>query len=245
MSNPSYGNSLSWLAFAFNVGLNLSQLPLMRQMLLDDAAFADPALAAKYKAAPAINQIITAGMWLSYAAAVLPSNTALFANNIIGLAAALLYVAAFLYARPGAREKARVALAALAALATPVLIYASLYAPGPPRAARDAWASALTTLITAAFWASPLVALRAAVRDLDAARVPVPLTLLMLCTTATWLAVGVFIGDITLIVCSAIGVFFSALQLAALGFIAAAARGAEKGAAGGAGAGAALAGVGV
>ena len=230
MTDVAYGNQLSWLAFAFNVGLNLSQAPLMLQMVRDEAAFSDAAIASKYKAAPALNQIMTGGMWIAYAVTVLPSNTALFANNAIGIAAAVLYVCAFLYARPGALAKARVAGAGLVAAGVPLLIYGALYGPAPPYAARDAWASGLTTCITIAFWASPLVALRAALLDLDASRVPVPLTLLMLCTTAAWTAVGVYVGDITLIVCSAIGLALSALQLATLGFIVARQRAGAKGA---------------
>ena len=60
------------------------------------------------------------------------------------------------------------------------------------------------------------VALRDAAKELDARRVPVPLTLVMLATTGMWLLVGVLLGDMALIVCSAFGVFFSSLQLAVL-----------------------------
>jgi len=217
--NADLGNNLSWLAFSFNVMLNLSQFPLMWQMLRDG----DASAAGKYKAAPALNQTITAGMWLGYAVCVLPANRALLANNVIGFSAAAIYTGCFLFSRPGARAKAVLAASYLTAVAVPVVVYASLFSG--PRAARDAWASALTTLITLAFWASPLVALRGALADLDASRVPVPLTLTMLATTATWTAVGFLVGDITLVVCSVIGVALSALQLAVLAVIVARARG--------------------
>ena len=42
----------------------------------------------------------------------------------------------------------------------------------------------------------------AALIKLDARRVPVPLTLVMLATTGMWLLVGVLLGDMALIVCS-------------------------------------------
>jgi hypothetical protein len=219
MSLPVYdapvGNALSWVAFSLNVILSLSQLPLMRAMIAD----VDPLSLAKYSMFPSLLQAITCGMWCGYGAFSLGpgTGTTLIANNAIGLTLSFVYVAVFVAKRPAVRDKALAAGLWLACVSAAVIVYASIYSrsaddfPG-----RDTLAGALTTVITIFFWASPLSALRAAAADLDDTRVPVPLSLAMLGTTTTWTIVGVLIGDMALVVCSAFGVALSLVQFGVL-----------------------------
>jgi len=204
--NAPLGESLSWLAFAINVSMHFSQVPLMRTMLSD----ADAASRAKYSSLPTLYQACATAFWICYGILVLPS-PALVANNTIGLALSLFYVLCFVRARPTLAGRLAAGAAWLGCIAAAALTYGLLYGLLPPT--RDAWASGITTTITVALWASPLVALRQAALELDLARVPLLLTTQMLLTTLTWLIVGFLLGDITLIVCSAIGLFCSLLQV--------------------------------
>ena len=204
--NYAVGDRLQWFAFSINVSMHFTQVPLMRAMLADN----DAASLARYSTLPSLLQCAACGMWLAYAVFVFPSN-ALVANNAVGLALSLYYIACFTYKRSTLVGKAIVASSWLFCLAITLIIYGVLFSAAYPT--RDSWASALTTAITAILWASPLAAMREAAKDLDDSRVPLPLTLIMLSTTTAWLAVGVLVGDLTLIVCSVIGVFFSSLQV--------------------------------
>ena len=160
--NAPLGQSLSWLAFALNVSLHFSQVPLMRQILSDP----DPASRARYSALPSIYQAAACALWVGYGAIVLPS-TALIANNVIGLTLSLAYVAVFFRARPTWRGALAAAGAWAAAAAFAVLVYAALYGrPGGAGATSDAWASGITTTVTVALWMSPLAALRDAAATL-------------------------------------------------------------------------------
>ena len=215
--NAPAGAALSWAATALNVSLHFTQVPLVLQMLRDP----DASSRARFSSWPAVFQAAACAQWLLYAVFVLPS-PALVANNAVGLAVSLAYVAAFVAARPAPRAKLAAAAQWAAAVALALATYGALFslsAARPPpaeAAARDAWAVAVTTAVTISLWASPLVALRAAARERDARRVPVPLTLVMLATTALWLVVGALVGDMALVVCSVFGVALSALQLAVL-----------------------------
>lgn len=208
--NYAIGDRLQWFAFAINVSMHFTQVPLMRTMLTDT----DAASLARYSALPSLFQCAACGMWLAYAVFVFPSN-ALIANNAVGLALSLFYIACFTIKRPTLLGKAVVSASWCFCLAITLIVYGVLYSKSAAEyPTRDAWASGLTTAITAVLWASPLAAMREAAKDLDDSRVPLPLTLIMLSTTTAWLAVGVLVGDLTLIVCSVIGVFFSSLQVA-------------------------------
>ena len=229
--NVELGTSLSWLAFAINVTLHFSQVPLMRVMLTDASAESR----AQYSALPTLYQAGATALWVCYGTVVLPSG-AIVANNAIGLALSLAYAACFLAARPTLAGKAAVGAAWLGCAAGAALVYGLLYGLRP--ADRDAWASGITTTVTVALWASPLAALHAAARSLDLARVPLLLTTQMLGTTLVWLVVGFLLGDLTLVLCSAIGLFCSLLQVAVYVWIRA--RIAAAGKAGGGGGGAAL-----
>jgi hypothetical protein len=136
-------------------------------------------------------------------------------NNAVGLAVSLAYVCCFLVARPTLREKVVVVAWWLAVVAGAVIVYAALFAPSP-RSSSAVWAVSITTIVTISLWASPLVALREAARELDVKRVPVPLTLVMFSTTTLWLVTGYLVGDMALIVCSFFGAILSALQLVVL-----------------------------
>ncbi len=213
-------DKLSWAAFACNVGLHFTQAPLMRVMLKDEEA----ASLERYVSYPALLQVAACSAWLLYGLFVFPSN-ALVANNSIGVAVGLGYCLCFLVKRPTLRGKCMVALLALLGMAGALILYGTLYfgptAPSSPlsRDSRDALSSALTITITACFWASPLEALRAAALDLDDKRVPVALTLCMKATVTLWMVVGILAGDISLIVCSVIGLFCTTLQLGVLAYI--------------------------
>ena len=208
--NAAAGAVLSWVSFAFNVSLHFTQAPLMIAMLRDK----DPSSRSRYSHWPAVFQAAATAQWLGYANTVLPS-LPLVVNNAIGLAVSLGYVACFLAARPTLREKASVAAWWLAVVAVAVVVYAALFAPSP-RPSSAVWAVSITTIVTISLWASPLVALREAARELDVKRVPVPLTLVMFSTTVLWLVTGFLVGDMALIVCSFFGATLSALQLAVL-----------------------------
>ena len=184
----------------------------MRAMLIDK----DPASLARYAALPSLLQCSACSMWLAYSVCVLKSD-ALLANNVIGTAVSLLYALAFVLKRPTLLGKAVVAAAWLLAIAATLLIYGLLYFSPSQGPGSDATASGLTVAITCVLWASPLAALYSALTDLDDKRVPLPLTLSMLATVAIWLVVGVLVGDISLVVSSAVGVFFTLLQVAVYG----------------------------
>ena len=209
--NRDAGDKLQWLAFALNVSLHFTQVPLMRVMLRD----ADAASRARYSSWPALFQAAACAQWIGYAIFVLPS-PALVINNAIGLSVSLAYVLCFVLARPTLGGKALVVVLWLCVAGFAVLVYGALFIGASLDPARDVWAVSITTAVTVFLWSSPLVALRDAAKELDARRVPVPLTLVMLATTGMWLLVGVLLGDMALIVCSAFGVFFSGLQLAVL-----------------------------
>jgi hypothetical protein len=208
--NLSAGTNLSWFAFALNVSLHFTQLPLMRVMLADP----DASSRSRYSHLPAVFQAAACAQWLGYALYVLPS-LPLVINNAVGLAMSAVYVGVFLRARPTRAERAAAGASWAAVVAFAVLTYGVLYPGGPSRASptRDAWAVSVTTAVTVALWSSPLVALREAARELDVRRVPVPLTLVMFSATLAWLVAGLLVGDLALIVCSAFGVFFSGLQI--------------------------------
>jgi hypothetical protein len=209
--NHAAGDKLQWLAFALNVSLHFTQVPLMRVMLRD----ADAASRARYSFWPALFQAAACAQWIGYAVFVLPS-PALVVNNAIGLSVSLAYVLCFVKARPTLSGKALVVALWLCVAGFALLVYGALFLAASLDPARDVWAVSITTAVTVFLWSSPLVALRDAAKELDARRVPVPLTLVMLATTGMWLLVGVLLGDMALIVCSAFGVFFSSLQLAVL-----------------------------
>jgi hypothetical protein len=211
--NAAAGAVLSWVSFACNVSLHFTQVPLMLAMLRDG----DPASRSRYSHWPSVFQAAATAQWLGYANTVLPS-LPLVINNAIGLAVSLAYVACFLVALPTAREKARVAAWWLAVVAFAVVVYAALFAPSP-RPSSALWAVSITTIVTISLWASPLVALREAARELDVKRVPVPLTIVMLLTTTLWLVTGFLVGDMALVVCSFFGAALSALQLVVLCWI--------------------------
>jgi hypothetical protein len=204
------GNNLSWFAFALNVSLHFTQLPLMRVMLAD----ADAASRSRYSHLPAIFQAAACAQWLGYGVFVLPS-LPLVVNNAIGLAVSLVYIACFLRARPTFAERLASGSLWVLVVGFALLTYGVLYPTGPSRSspARDMWAVSVTTAVTVLLWSSPLVALREAARELDVRRVPVPLTLVMFSATLAWLIAGLLVGDMALIVCSAFGVFFSGLQI--------------------------------
>jgi len=207
------GDKLAWAAFACNVGLHFTQAPLMLQMLRDT----DSASLSRYVSWPALLQGFACSLWLGYGLATYPS-TPLVANNTIGIACSLFYVACFVLKKPSARDKALVTALWLLAVSASVLLYGLLYLPQPVAGA-DGIAAGITIAVTAFFWASPLRALAAAARDLDATRVPLPLTFIMKATVTLWLAVGFLVGDVALVVCSAIGLFFTSLQVALFFYI--------------------------
>lgn len=208
------GERLAWAAFACNLGLHFSQMPLMRTMLAD----ADPNSLAMYSALPSLLQASACSMWLAYAVCVLDS-PALLANNIIGVIVSAVYAAVFVFKRPTARGKAVVGGAWCLAIAATLLIYGCLYYAPPLSPDREVVASVLTVGITLFLWVSPLVALRTAARELDDKRVPVPLTALMFATVLVWLAVGVLVGDASLVVSSVVGLAATLTQFAALCWI--------------------------
>ena len=212
--DASAGDRLAWAAFAFNVGLHFTQVPLMLQMLRD----MDPASLAGYVSWPALLQGFACSLWLGYGLATYPS-TPLVANNCIGMALSLFYVCCFVAKRPTRGGKALVAALWLLAVSCSILLYGLLYLRGAPVAGADGVAAGVTIAVTAFFWASPLRALATAAADLDESKVPLPLTFIMKATVTVWLAVGCLVGDLALVVCSAIGVFFTTLQLALWGYI--------------------------
>ena len=203
------GDKLAWAAFSFNVALHFSQTPLMWKMIHDT----DPASLQRYVPWPALLQAFACSLWLGYGLATYPS-TPLVANNSIGLATSLCYAAVFV-----AKGKAFVAAGWLLAVALSILMYGQLYLRAAPVAGADGIAAGITIGVTAFFWASPLRALAEAAADLDESKVPLPLTFMMKATVVLWLAVGCLVGDVALVVCSAIGVFFTTLQLALWAYI--------------------------
>ena len=218
------GNQLSWVAFAANVGLHFTQVPLMLAMLRDN----DAQSLSRYVSLPSLLQASACSLWLGYGLYTL-SSTPLVANNTIGTALSLFYVICFVIKRPSPLGKAIVAGAWLLAISASLLIYGLLYG-GPARAAgADAVAAAICIAVTAFFWASPLRALQAAAVDLDDSRVPIFLSLVMMATVVLWLAAGLLLGDVALVVCSAIGVAFTGLQFFVMGYIKWKKRGAKAG----------------
>jgi hypothetical protein len=210
MTLPVYdapaGNKLAWFAFTVNVGLYCSQLPLMRVMLAD----ADPISLSKYSVLPSLLQAITTSMWIGYGSLAINAPS-LLACNAIGIALALIYVIAFVIKKPAWRDKFIAAVGYIIAVGFALVLYGVLYTSA--YAERNQVAGAFTTAITILFWMSPLAALREAFIARDDKRVPVPLTLTMILNNASWLAVGVLIGDLPLIVCNVVGVAVCILQL--------------------------------
>jgi hypothetical protein len=204
--DATVGNNLSWFAFSVNVCLYCSQLPLMRVMLADN----DPTSLARYSILPSLLQAITTSMWIGYAAFAFNSPS-LLSCNIIGISLAFVYVLAFVVKKPAPRDKVVAAAGYVGAVGFALIVYGLLYTS--TYAQRDKVAGAFTTAITILFWMSPLSALHVAVVNRDDKRVPVPLTLTMIVNNAAWLAVGVLLGDLPLIVCNTIGVAISTLQL--------------------------------
>ena len=203
------GNLLSWVAFAINVSLHFTQVPLMMVMLKD----VDAESRSRYSVWPTVFQAAACSQWIGYAIYVLPS-LPLVINNSIGLSVSFLYVTCFLLTRPTLREKITALLLWLVTSGFAVLIYGILFSSSYQ--GRDVWALSITTIITIFLWAAPLVALKEAAVELDTKRVPLPLTFVMFSTTLCWLIVGYLVGDMALIVCSAFGVFLSSLQLAVI-----------------------------
>jgi uncharacterized protein with PQ loop repeat len=210
MSLPVYdvsaGSKVAWFAFTVNVGLYCSQLPLMRVMLADK----DPNSLARYSVIPSLLQAITTSMWIGYGSLAINSSQ-LLACNAIGIALALIYVSAFVIKKPLRRDKLIAAVGYIAAVGFALVVYGVLYSNA--YAERDKVAGAFTTAITILFWMSPLAALREAFIARDDKRVPVPMTLTMILNNASWLAVGVLIGDLPLIICNTVGVAVCILQL--------------------------------
>jgi uncharacterized protein with PQ loop repeat len=227
--DQSAGDKLAWAAFACNVGLHFTQVPLMLTMLKDN----DPASLSRYVSWPALLQAFACSLWLGYGFATYPS-TPLVANNTIGISLSLFYVACFVLKKPTVVAKALVAALWILSVSSAILLYGLLYLRSPVAGA-DGIAAGITIAVTAFFWASPLKALAAAAKDLDESKVPLPLTFIMKGTVTLWLAVGCLVGDVALVVCSAIGVFFTTLQVCLWAWIrlqkkrrAAAGGGAEK-----------------
>jgi hypothetical protein len=207
--NKESGEMLSWVAFAINVSLHFTQIPLMRVMLKDT----DAASRSQYSVWPTVFQAAACAQWIGYAIYVLPS-LPLVINNSIGLSVSFLYVICFLITRPTFSEKLSAFLLWTLTTGFAVLVYGILFSSTYP--GRDVWALSITTIVTIFLWAAPLVALRAAAIELDTKRVPLPLTFVMFTTTLFWLIVGFLLGDLALIVCSAFGVSLSSLQLAVI-----------------------------
>ena len=209
------GSALSWAAFAFNIGLFFSQVPLMRVMWADS----DASSLARYSYLPSLLQGSSCSLWLAYSVCVLRS-PALLANNVIGVTVSLLYTLVFIVKRPTALGKAAVACQWLLAMGATALLYSLLYAAPPPLLpARDTVATALTVAVTCVFWFSPLPALRAAAKDMDESRVPLPLTLFMTATVVLWLAAGALLGDVALVASSAVGIACCLLQVGVVAHI--------------------------
>ena len=209
------GSTVSWVAFAFNIGLFFSQVPLMRAMWADS----DASSLSRYSFLPSLLQGSSCSLWLAYSVCVLRS-PALLANNVIGVLVSLLYTAVFVLKRPTMLGKAAVACQWLLAIGFTALLYSLLYAAPPPLPpARDTVASALTVAVTCVFWFSPLPALRAAAKDLDETRVPLPLTLFMTATVVLWLVAGALLGDVSLVASSAVGIACCLLQLGVVAYI--------------------------
>lgn len=187
------GNKLAWFAFTANVGLYCSQLPLMRVMLAD----ADPISLSKYSVLPSLLQAITTSMLIGYGSLAINAPS-LLACNAIGIALTLIYVTAFVIKKPAWRDKSIAAVGYIMAVGFALVLYGVLYTSA--YAQRNQLAGAFTTAITILFWMSPLAALREAFIARDDTRVPVPLTLTMILNNASWLAVGVLIGDLPLII---------------------------------------------
>jgi hypothetical protein len=200
------GDVLSWVAFAINVSLHFTQVPLMYVMLKDN----DPISRSLYSVLPTVFQAAACSQWIGYAIFVLPS-LPLVINNSIGLSVSFLYVLCFLITRPSLFEKVTAFILWLTTSGFALLVYGILYSADYPN--RDIYALSITTIVTIFLWAAPLVALRAAAIELDTKRVPLPLTFVMFSTTLMWLIVGILLGDMALIVCSAFGVTLSSLQL--------------------------------
>jgi hypothetical protein len=207
--DATVGNKLSWFAFALNVTLSFSQLPLMFAMIKET----DAVSLARYSISPSLLQAVTCACWVGYGTFSFPS-VPLVANNAIGLSLSFIYVLVFVIKRPELRDKMMAALCWIACVGVALIIYGVLYSrDASVYPTRDVTAGALTTVITIFFWASPLTALRAAAADLNDKVVPVPLTLSMISTTVAWLIVGILVGDMALLVCSTFGVALSLTQL--------------------------------
>ena len=210
--DPVFGEKLSWFAFSFIILCHSSQYPLMWTMLKDK----DPSSLSKYSIIPTLAQAATCSMWIGYAYCVLPT-IPLLLNNSIGVFNSFVYLCVFLLKRPTFGEKLFAGTSFVLLCSSTVLIYGLLYREAYDK--RNMVASALTTIVTVALWASPLVGLKLALQDLDEKHVPIPLTICMTIACAGWLSVGFYVGDITLTICSAIGVFFCCLQLYVISII--------------------------
>lgn len=203
------GSDASWLGFALNVVMLSSQLPLMLRLARDP----EPE---RYSFIPALGQWATTFCWSLYAFTVLPTPQ-VKAINLYGCCLAIIYAAFFVVYLPGVRRKAVVVLAYLSFASLASLYFGLLFGTGYSNAKTAV--STFTTLVNVSLWATPLTALRVALRELDTRRVSVPLSFAQLAAASTWTSAGFYLGDVTLVACSMVGVVLSVVQLAILGVI--------------------------
>ena len=204
------GSDTSWLGFALNVIMLSSQLPLMLRLARDKK---HPEL---FSYVPALGQWATTFTWSLYAFTVLPT-AQVKAINLYGAAMAVIYAGFFVRYLPGARRKAAVVASYLAFAAVASLYFGLVFGTGYSNAKTAV--STFTTIVNVSLWATPLSALRVALRELDTHRVSIPLSFTQLAAASTWTSAGFYLGDVTLVACSLVGVILSIVQLGILGVI--------------------------
>jgi hypothetical protein len=205
---------LAGLSYPVTFALFAGQVPTARAI-----ARAGGHAAEQYSVLPTLATLGNCLLWASYGAYVGSSNV--LGVNAGGAAFNVGYAAVF-WTYSGVKARVRLATLLTLLVVAVAAVDAAVFAVRPSSGA--VVLASLSIAVNIAMFASPVGSVLAAVRSLDASRVPVAMNVAAAACSGLWTALGVLQGDFFIAGPNIAGLVMTALQLAALGYVVAARR---------------------
>jgi len=199
----------SGLGAALNIALFLSQFPLVLQFIREGSSDRYPWL-------PSFALMSAMALWSGYVTFVIPTPQ-LYAGNFPGMIISFLNLVAFIVFASTWRRRATIALATVLALGAAWGFSAGVFLGGGGGGGDVQ--GGVVVLLSLFFWISPLPALRCALLDADASRVPVLLSCVQVVQSSIWITAGVLLNDKFIWGCNVGGLLAAILQLAVYALI--------------------------
>lgn len=200
---------LTALGYPIAICLFSSQIPMFRQMMKHGSSEGYPLL-------PTLSTLATAVLWAAYCTLV-TARTDLAVLNGIGALYCVIYFLVYLRYTTEAHRRLRVLAEFGGVLAFTLGLVGVLWVFNV--AAKESILGTIVVVINVIMLGSPALSIGAAVKALDASRVPGAMAAASLISTINWGVFATLIGDPFILAPNIAGFFLSTAQLLALGYI--------------------------